>query len=125
MSSLFQKYFFDNPDLVYSQFLLRFIANSGLIRSVFGSLGVCRCGVNYRFPTGGLATAGVGSRRSWHTWASAQAGNRACCVRGGIRHGGRAAAHKQAMDEMMQLSQADQEKWYGEFVAGFAALPDA
>ncbi len=35
------------------------------------------------------------------------------------------AAHKQAMDEMMQLSQADQEKWYGEFVAGFAALPDA
>ena len=35
------------------------------------------------------------------------------------------AAHKQAMDAMMKLSQADQEKWYGEFVAGFAALPDA
>ena len=35
------------------------------------------------------------------------------------------AAHKQAMDTMLQLSQADQEKWYGEFVAGFAALPDA
>jgi hypothetical protein len=29
------------------------------------------------------------------------------------------------MDAMLQLSQADQEKWYGEFVAGFAALPDA
>jgi len=29
------------------------------------------------------------------------------------------------MDEMMQLSQADQEIWYGEFMAGFAALPDA
>ena len=35
------------------------------------------------------------------------------------------AAHKQAMDALLQLSQADQEKWYGEFVAGFAALPDA
>ena len=35
------------------------------------------------------------------------------------------AAHKQAMDAMLQLSQADQEIWYGEFVAGFAALPDA
>ena len=35
------------------------------------------------------------------------------------------AAHKQAMGVMLQLSQADQEKWYGEFVAGFAALPDA
>ena len=35
------------------------------------------------------------------------------------------AAHKQAMDAMLQLSQAGQEKWYGEFVAGFAALPDA
>ena len=35
------------------------------------------------------------------------------------------AAHKQAMGVMLQLSQADQEKWHGEFVAGFAALPDA
>ena len=35
------------------------------------------------------------------------------------------SAHKQAKDTMLQLSQADQEKWYGEFVAGFAALPDA
>ena len=35
------------------------------------------------------------------------------------------AAQKQAMDAMLQLSQADQEIWYGEFVAGFAALPDA
>jgi len=35
------------------------------------------------------------------------------------------AAHKQVMDAMLQLRQADQEKWYGEFVAGFAALPDA
>ena len=32
------------------------------------------------------------------------------------------AAHKQAMDAMLQLSQADQEKWHGEFVAGFAGV---
>ena len=35
------------------------------------------------------------------------------------------AAHKQAMDAILQLSRADQEKWYGEFVAGFAVLPGA
>ena len=32
------------------------------------------------------------------------------------------AAHKQAMDEMMELKQADQEKWYGEFVSGLCAI---
>ena len=26
------------------------------------------------------------------------------------------------MDEMMQLSQADQKKWYGEFVSGLCAI---
>ena len=35
------------------------------------------------------------------------------------------AAHKQAMDAILQLSRADQEKGYGEFVAGLAVLPDA
>ena len=58
----------------------------------------------------GETAAAMGAASKQHVMQMLQAGD---------------AAHKQAMDEMMQLSQADQEKWYGEFVAGFAALPDA
>ena len=59
--------------------------------------------------TGEIAAA-MGAASKWHVMQMLKAGD---------------AAHKRAMDAMLQLSQADQEKWYGEFVAGVAALPDA
>ena len=58
----------------------------------------------------GETAAAMGAASKWHVMQMLQAGD---------------AAHKQAMDAMLQLSQADQEIWYGEFMAGFAALPDA
>lgn len=35
------------------------------------------------------------------------------------------AAHKTAMEQMMQLSQEDQQKWYEDFKNNFDSLPDA
>ncbi len=58
----------------------------------------------------GETAAAMGAASKQHVMQMLQAGD---------------AAPKQAMDALLQLSQADQEIWYGEFVAGFAALPDA
>lgn len=34
-------------------------------------------------------------------------------------------AHKTAVNEMMQLSSEDQQKWYAEFMNSFDSLPEA